>query len=67
EPCGERESRALLFPQFTIFGRDPVITNVRRAKSRSLVHSPSPADQIRRLSLWLEHGPSLRDATSVSC
>ncbi|MDM4019569.1 hypothetical protein, partial [Roseiconus lacunae] len=26
EPCDERESRALLFPEFTMFGRDPVIT-----------------------------------------
>ncbi|MDM4019564.1 hypothetical protein, partial [Roseiconus lacunae] len=31
EPCDERESRALLFPEFTMFGRDPVITNVRDA------------------------------------
>ncbi len=46
---------------------DRVIRTVRRATSRSLVHSPSNADQIRRVSLWLELGPSLRDATSVSC
>ncbi|WP_203546988.1 hypothetical protein, partial [Roseiconus lacunae] len=26
EPCDERESRALLFSEFTMFGRDPVIT-----------------------------------------
>ncbi|MCD0461990.1 hypothetical protein, partial [Roseiconus lacunae] len=62
----ERESRALLFPEFTMFGRDPVITNVRRATSRSLVHSSSNADQIRRLSLWLDMGPLLVDATFVS-
>ncbi|WP_235034432.1 hypothetical protein, partial [Roseiconus lacunae] len=52
--------------KWLIFRGDRVIANVRRATSRSLVHSPSNADQIRRLSLWLDLGPSRRNATFVS-
>ncbi|MDM4019560.1 hypothetical protein, partial [Roseiconus lacunae] len=61
-PCTEgRESTVL---KWIVFRPSSVTADVRLATSRSLVHSSSSADQIRRLSLWLELGPSLRDAIS---
>ncbi|WP_149500013.1 hypothetical protein [Roseiconus lacunae] len=59
-------SRRVVVLKWTIVCGDRVIAAVRRAWSRSLVHSPSSADQIRRLASLLKSGSSHRDATSVS-
>ncbi len=66
EPSDARRAAESSLLKWLIARRGRVIRTVRLATSRSLVHSPSSADQFRRLSLWLDLGPLLVDATSVS-